>query len=94
MRGRPFVKGDPRRGPGGRPKENAEFRTRARKAVDAHVLDAWIAEVESQGESWVKCSELLAAYGYGKPAQPVTGADGGAIEAVARVIVLPDNGRG
>lgn len=54
--------------PGGRPKENAMFRDRAKAAVDEHVVQAWIAEVVAQGEAWVKCSELLAAYGYGKPA--------------------------
>lgn len=53
--------------PAGRPKVNELFRDRARKAVDEHVLEAWVAEVESQGEHWVRCSELLAAYGYGKP---------------------------
>lgn len=53
--------------PGGRSRINENFRERARKAVDAHVLEAWVREVESQGEEWVRCSELLAAYGYGKP---------------------------
>jgi hypothetical protein len=64
--------------PDGRPKVAAEFRQRARKAVDDHVIAAWIAEVEAQGEHWVKCSELLAAYGYGKPTQPMehSGPDG------------------
>lgn len=59
--------------PGGRPKENEMFRERARKAVDEHVLDAWVSEVTpdeagERGKDWVKCSELLVAYGYGKPA--------------------------
>lgn len=53
--------------PAGRPKIVAEFRDRARKAVDEHVISAWINEVVSQGSEWVRCSELLAAYGYGKP---------------------------
>lgn len=65
-RGRPFAKGQSGN-PNGRPKVNEEFRLRARKAVDAHVLAAWVAEVEAQGKEWVRCSELLAAYGYGKP---------------------------
>jgi hypothetical protein len=30
--------------------------------------------------NWVKCSELLAAYGYGKPAQPIE--QSGSIEVV------------
>ena len=90
-----FVKGQVAN-PLGRPKVAEEFRAKARKAVDAHVLAAWIAEVESAGEHWVKCSELLAAYGYGKPAQPVTGADGeGPVQMESTVkIYLPDNGRG
>lgn len=57
--------------PGGRPKENEMFRERAKKAVDEHVLEAWISEVANRGDGWVKCSELLASYGYGKaPAAP------------------------
>lgn len=54
--------------PGGRPKENEMFRDRAKRAVDEHVLQAWIDEVVTRGDAWPKCSELLAAYGYGKPA--------------------------
>lgn len=55
--------------PNGRPKVDVEFRARARKAVDEYVLGKWVAEVETDGPEWVKCSELLAAYGYGRPAQ-------------------------
>jgi hypothetical protein len=83
-----------RANPGGRPKELEEFRKKARSAVDEHVLQAWVDEVQvkprprvtltgtievlERGEHWMKASELLAAYGYGKPAQPVehSGADG------------------
>lgn len=57
--------------PEGRPKVDVAFRARARKAVDDRVLDRWIAELENDGPEWVKCSELLAAYGYGKPSQAV-----------------------
>lgn len=64
--GRPFQKGQSGN-PGGRSPINVDFRARARRAVDEHVLSRWIAEVESQGDEWVRCSELLAAYGYGKP---------------------------
>jgi hypothetical protein len=53
--------------PGGRPKLDGLFRERAKKAVDEHVLQAWIDEVVNRGDAWAKCSELLAAYGYGKP---------------------------
>lgn len=68
--------------PAGRPKVVEEFKKRCRAAVDAEVIERWISEVRSGGEYWVKCSELLAAYGYGKPAQAVevTGRDGGPIE--------------
>lgn len=70
-RGRPFPKGQTGN-PNGRPTINPVFRDRARNAVDQHVLDAWVAEVTpdaggQRGANWVKCSELLAAYGYGKP---------------------------
>lgn len=65
--------------PGGRPKENEMFRDRAKKAVDEHVLEAWIAEVKDRGDGWVKCSELLAAYGYGKP--PAAPEDNSALAA-------------
>jgi hypothetical protein len=79
-RGRPFVKGQSGN-PGGRPKR-AEFEKKARKAVDEKVVDAWIDEVEKRGEDWMRASELLAAYGYGKPPATVevTGEDGGPIE--------------
>lgn len=53
--------------PGGRPKQAAHLRARCQSATDELVVDAWEAEVRAQGPDWVKCSELLAAYGYGKP---------------------------
>ena len=53
--------------PGGRPKVAREFRQRAAAVVDAHVVAAWESEVIERGPHWVRCSELLAAYGYGKP---------------------------
>lgn len=64
--GRPFkpgVSGNP----SGRPKVVEEFRQRARKAVDEHVLGRWIQEVVQDGPEWMRASEMLAAYGYGKP---------------------------
>lgn len=66
----------------GRPRLDRDFKERCRAAVDAECVQKWIDEVRNMGEHWVKCSELLAAYGYGKPAQAVevTGKDGGAIE--------------
>lgn len=54
--------------PGGRPKNSPILRERCQRAVDEHVVDAWVNEVVTQGPDWVKCSELLAAYGYNKPA--------------------------
>lgn len=89
--GKPFAKGDPRRAKGGRPSIPEAFREKARKIVDELVLARWQEEVDSLGEHWVKCSELLTAYGYGKPAQPVTGENGeGSVQVqLSRVIVLP-----
>lgn len=76
-----------RANPGGRPKIVDELRQRALRAVDEKVLAAWEDELEERdrqvvtqvgaitvfckGPNWVKCSELLAAYGLGKPVQPV-----------------------
>ncbi|HET7099598.1 MAG TPA: hypothetical protein VFJ52_00490 [Terriglobia bacterium] len=57
--------------PSGRPKVAEEFRAKARKAVDELVLRKWMAEVENDGPEWVRCSELLAAYGYGRPSQSI-----------------------
>lgn len=53
--------------PGGRPKEREEFKLRARRIVDEHVLDAWEEEIKTKGPGWVKCSELVTAYALGKP---------------------------
>lgn len=39
--------------------------------MDEHVFAAWRNEVLERGEHWPKAAELLAAYGYGKPAQTV-----------------------
>lgn len=81
-----WVKGGPSPNPGGRGKLADELRQRALKAVDQRVLEAWEDEMEvrerqvitqvgpitvvARGPNWVKCSELLAAYGLGKPVQP------------------------
>jgi hypothetical protein len=75
--------------PSGRPRIVEEFRNKARKAVDEHVIAAWIQEVATLGENWVKCSELLAAYGYGKPTQPIgnaAGEDGAPEDLVVRFV--------
>lgn len=70
--------------PGGRPKEDAALRQRCRDAVDAKVVERWIVEVEQSGPDWVKCSELLAHYGYGKPTDrhEVSGSDGQPLGAI------------
>lgn len=56
----------------GRPKVALEFKAECRVIVDELVVERWRSEVESMGEHWVRCSELLAAYGYGKPPQSLT----------------------
>jgi len=77
--------------PAGRPKIVKELKARALKAVDEYVFKAWIEELEvrervvtiagrelvvrERGPNWVRCSELLANYGMGKPTQPVSGSD-------------------
>jgi hypothetical protein len=64
--GRPFAPGQSGN-PSGRPKVAVQFRDRARAVVDSLVLEAWEAEVRDRGPHWLRASELLAAYGYGKP---------------------------
>lgn len=70
VNGRPFVKGASGN-PNGRPKVADEFRTKARAVVDELVLAAWENEVRCMGDDWLRASELLAAYGYGRPNQSV-----------------------
>lgn len=64
--------------PRGRPKVADDFKLKCRRVVDETVFAAWKEEVETRGDHWPKAAELLAAYGYGKPAQAVelTGAEG------------------
>ena len=78
--------------PKGRPKVNEEFRERARAAVDAHVLEAWVSEVVSRGDEWMRAAENLASYGYGKPAQAVqvSGAGEQGLEVVIRTVATPE----
>ena len=64
-----WKKGGPSPNVSGRPAVAVEFQARARKLVDELVLKAWEAEVRSMRDDWMKASELLAAYGYGKPSQ-------------------------
>lgn len=73
--------------PVGRPKVAEEFRAKARRIVDAKVLNLWEAEIDNDGPDKMKASELLAAYGYGKPAQAIelSGPEGAPVEFIVRV---------
>lgn len=77
--GRPFKAGN--KGGPGRPPVPAEFKKRCSDFTDATVVPAWVEEVETRGPNWMKAAELLAAYGKGKPSQPLehSGADGAAL---------------
>ena len=55
--------------PGGRHNTPLMFRKYCRRIVDEKVIKAWEEELDARGDYWVKCSELLAAYGYGSPKQ-------------------------
>ncbi len=66
-----MVKGAPSVNPSGRPLEDIAFKRICRNAVDQYVIKAWVNEVMTLSENWVKCSEYLANYGYGKPSQSV-----------------------
>ncbi len=59
--------------PGGRSKKREDLKAQCIKAVDDHVIEAWINEVKTMGDDWVECSKLLAGYGYGKPTQRLEG---------------------
>ncbi len=63
----PWERGGPSPNPAGKPKGLKELRIRARDVVDRHVIAAWESEIINRGDNWVKCSELVTAYGYGKP---------------------------
>ena len=66
----PWVKGQSGN-PRGQPKKRLELKARCAKVVDELIVDAWIAEIRDHEKDWVECSKLLAAYGYGKPAQRI-----------------------
>lgn len=55
--------------PGGKTHMHHTFTWRCRSAVNETVIDAWIDEVVTRGPHWVRASELLAAYGYGRPSE-------------------------
>lgn len=73
--------------PSGHPKLANHLRMRCLQAVSDTIIDAWMDEIENKprvidvkgvkthtearGQYWVKCSEMVAAYGLGKPAQHV-----------------------
>ena len=72
---------------GGKPKLPGELKLRCLEAVNDHVIAAWIDELQvrkrevktqigpmdmrCRGDEWLKCSELLASYGLGRPTQHV-----------------------
>lgn len=61
--------------PNGKPAGVSAFRLKARAKVDELVIDAWVQEIEGRGEDWIKASELLTAYAYGRPTQAISGPD-------------------
>ena len=64
-----WVKGGKSPNPGGRHRIAEQFRSDCRD-FSPTVREAWQNEVSMRGPNWVKCSELIAAYGMGKPVQP------------------------
>lgn len=87
--GRPFKKGESGN-PAGLPKANLDFRERCRRAVDEHVIERWIKEIENNGDNWPEAAKQLAAYGYGKPTErhELTGSDGAPLIPLTRDEVL------
>jgi hypothetical protein len=82
MRGRPFEKGKSGN-PGGRPKDVGEVTALARKHTrEAIERLAQIMRSDNERAAAAACEALLNR-GWGKPAQPLTGSDGG--EIVMRV---------
>lgn len=85
--------------PKGRTPKREDLRARCVKAVDEVVVDAWVRELgtaekkyEDRGPEWVECSKLLAAYGYGKPTQPIHPVDAEGETLQVQVVVLPPEG--
>ena len=68
--------------PGGRPKEVGEVRALARQytAKAIKTLAAIMADESARGSERVAAAVALLDRGFGKPAQAVTGAEGGPIE--------------
>ena len=86
-KGKPFEKGKAPKSPG-RPRIPEEFKERAKASSLERCLPAWEQEIDERGPNWLKASELLAAYGQGKPSQPVehSGKDGGPLELTVRFV--------
>lgn len=75
----------------GRPKSNAEMREMARDTTGM-VIAKWSAILlKNNGNAAVRAGEMLMAYAWGKPNQPIVGADDGPI--AIRTVLTSDERR-
>jgi hypothetical protein len=81
--GRPFPKGVSGN-PKGRPKTPKEFKELCFNEGAPKAFACLIRELENDGKDRVRASEILMAYGIGKPKQSIehAGADGGKLEII------------
>lgn len=64
---KPGVSGNP----AGRSRVIEAFRLTCRTLTDELCLPMWEAEVRAKGTNWMRCSEMIAQHGYGKPTQTI-----------------------
>lgn len=57
--------------PNGRPRLPEDVKLWSRKLFDKTGRDAIERELATHGPYWFKCAELILAYAYGKPSQPI-----------------------